>query len=60
MSILYLEGAFSTLNISSNKTFLFSVQNVNKLSRFFEIFIGIFQCYINGPIKNIFINIKIF
>ena len=60
MSILYLEGAFSTLNISSNKTFLFSVQNVNKLSRFFEIFIGIFQRYINGPIKYIFINMKIF
>ena len=59
MTILYLEGAFSTLNISSNKTFLFSVQNVNNLSRFFGIFIGIFNiiCIL---IKYIFVNIEIF
>ena len=50
MSILYLEGAFSTLNISSNKTFLFSVQNVNICSRFFGIFIGIFHHYIKNKI----------
>ena len=38
ISILYLEGAFSTLNISSNKTFLFSVQNVNKLKSLYAFY----------------------